>query len=327
MTGYWHDEEASRAAISPDGWFATGDVGYLDDDGYLFLVDRKKDVILRGGYTVYPREVEEALYEHPAVREAVVVGVPDETLGEEVAALVVLREGVDADARRADRVHPRAGRRSTRRRASSSCRAELPHGPTGKVLRREIDRAILRDLLRPPRQEPDLSLRTTPPYRADHVGSLLRPPELLDARAAFADGRLDAAALRAVEDEAILDVDPDAGGRRAAVGDRRRVPARVVAHGLHLPAGRDHQGAGRADRAVLQRGREDRVHAGRDPHRRQARRLAHDLRRRLRVRARRGDDDHAQADDSVAEHGPLPRRPRIDRSRSSTPTSTRSGPT
>ena len=160
-----------------------------------------------------------------------------------------------------------------------------------------------------------MSLRTTPPYRADHVGSLLRPPRA--ARGARrvrrrAPRRRGAARRRGRGDPRR---DPHAGGGRAAVGDRRRVPPRVVAHGLHLPARRDHQGAGRAHRAVLQRGREDRVHAGRDPHRRQARRLAHDLRRRLRVRARRGDDGDAEADDPVAEHGPLPRRPRVDRSR------------
>ena len=146
MTGYWQDEEASRAAITADGWFATGDVGYLDDDGYLYLVDRKKDIILRGGYTVYPREVEEALYEHPAVREAVVVGVPDETLGEEVAALVVLRDGSSAT--------PAELIAFTRERVALYkaprlvvVAEELPHGPTGKVLRREIDREILRSQL------------------------------------------------------------------------------------------------------------------------------------------------------------------------------------
>jgi long-chain acyl-CoA synthetase len=121
-------------------------VGYLDDDGYLFLVDRKKDVILRGGYTVYPREVEEALYEHAAVREAVVVGVPDETLGEEVAAMVVLRDGVEAS--------PAELIAFTRERVALYkaprlvvVASELPHGPTGKVLRRQIDRATLRRLL------------------------------------------------------------------------------------------------------------------------------------------------------------------------------------
>jgi long-chain acyl-CoA synthetase len=146
MGGYWNNVEASRAAITPEGWFATGDVGRLDEDGYLYLVDRKKDIILRAGYTVYPREVEEALYEHPAVREAVVVGVPDETLGEEVAAVVVVRD--------APAVTPEELIAFTRDRVAKYkwprlvvVADELPHGPTGKILRREIDREDLRHRL------------------------------------------------------------------------------------------------------------------------------------------------------------------------------------
>ena len=91
IPGYWNDPEATAAAIDADGWLATGDIGRVDEEGDLFLVDRKKELIIRGGYNVYPREVEEALYSHPGVLEAAVVGVPDETLGEEVAALVVPR--------------------------------------------------------------------------------------------------------------------------------------------------------------------------------------------------------------------------------------------
>jgi long-chain acyl-CoA synthetase len=146
MGGYWNNVEASRAAITPEGWFATGDVGRLDEDGYLYLLDRKKDIILRAGYTVYPREVEEALYEHPAVREAVVVGVPDETLGEEVAAVVVVRD--------APAVTPEELIAFTRDRVAKYkwprlvvVADELPHGPTGKILRREIDREDLRHRL------------------------------------------------------------------------------------------------------------------------------------------------------------------------------------
>ncbi|HEU5363204.1 MAG TPA: AMP-binding protein [Gaiellaceae bacterium] len=118
---------------------ATGDIGRLDEDGHLFLLDRKKDVILRGGYTVYPREVEEALVAHPAVREAVVVGVPHPTLGEEVAALVVAA-GCTPDELTAfvrERVaaykYPRV----------VSIVDDLPRGPSGKILRRAIDRQAL----------------------------------------------------------------------------------------------------------------------------------------------------------------------------------------
>ena len=76
MRGYWHNPAATGEAIREGGWFVTGDMGYLDEDGYLFLVDRKKDVILRGGYSVYPREIEDVLAAHPAILEAVALGVP-----------------------------------------------------------------------------------------------------------------------------------------------------------------------------------------------------------------------------------------------------------
>src|SRR3954471_13232598 len=83
MKGYWNKADATEKAMQ-DGWFLTGDVARVDDDGYFFIVDRKKDMIIRGGYNVYPREIEEVLYEHPAVSEAAVIGVPDESMGEEV---------------------------------------------------------------------------------------------------------------------------------------------------------------------------------------------------------------------------------------------------
>jgi len=92
MKGYWKRPDATAAAIV-DGWFHTGDMATRDDDGFYFIVDRKKDIIIRGGYNVYPREIEEVLYEHPAVLEAAVIGVPHATHGEEVAAAVALRPG------------------------------------------------------------------------------------------------------------------------------------------------------------------------------------------------------------------------------------------
>ena len=92
MKGYWQRPDATEAAIV-DGWFRTGDLGRVDEDGYYFIVDRKKDLIIRGGFNVYPREVEEVLYEHPAVAEAAVVGRPHETLGEEVVAVIALKPG------------------------------------------------------------------------------------------------------------------------------------------------------------------------------------------------------------------------------------------
>ncbi|MBV9381323.1 MAG: long-chain fatty acid--CoA ligase [Streptosporangiaceae bacterium] len=136
MKGYWRKPEATAAAI-PDGWFRTGDLARTDDDGYFFIVDRKKEMIIRGGYNVYPREIEEALYEHPCVAEVAVVGIPHDSLGEEVGAAVALKPGSSAtpDELRAfarDRVaaykYPR----------QVWLVDQLPKGPTGKILRREV---------------------------------------------------------------------------------------------------------------------------------------------------------------------------------------------
>jgi long-chain acyl-CoA synthetase len=144
--GYWRNPEATAAALDADGFLATGDMGYLDEDGYLYLVDRKKDTILRGGYNVYPREVEEALYAHPAVLEAAVVGVPDARLGEEVAALVVPRPGAAADPDEiAAFVRGRVAAYKYPRLVVLA--DELPRGPSGKILKREIDREELRRAL------------------------------------------------------------------------------------------------------------------------------------------------------------------------------------
>jgi long-chain acyl-CoA synthetase len=133
-------------------WLATGDIGRLDEDGHLFLLDRKKDVILRGGYSVYPRQVEEALHQHPSVREAVVVGVPHKRLGEEVVAVVVAAPGCSADALREfarERVAAYAYPRLV------VLADELPRNPSGKILRREIDRDALAASLDRSRGEPE----------------------------------------------------------------------------------------------------------------------------------------------------------------------------
>jgi long-chain acyl-CoA synthetase len=136
MKGYWRRPEATAEAIK-DGWFHTGDMARVDEDGYFFIVDRKKDLIIRGGYNVYPREVEEVLYEHPAVAEAAVVGVPHDELGEEVAAAVALKEGqrVDVDELRAYVKEQVAAYKYPR---TIWLVDELPKGPTGKILKREI---------------------------------------------------------------------------------------------------------------------------------------------------------------------------------------------
>ena len=95
MKGYWRNEKATAEALR-DGWVYTGDLGTLDEDGYLYLIDRKKDMIISGGYNIYAREVEEVLYTHPAVDAAAVIGVPDEEWGESVKAVVVLKPGMKA---------------------------------------------------------------------------------------------------------------------------------------------------------------------------------------------------------------------------------------
>jgi long-chain acyl-CoA synthetase len=136
MKGYWRRDEATAEAI-PDGWFRSGDLARVDEDGYFFIVDRRKDLIIRGGYNVYPREIEEVLYEHPSVAEAAVVGVPDAALGEEVGAAVVLRPG--------QAVTPQELRDFVKGQVAAYkyprqvwLVPSLPKGPTGKVLKRDI---------------------------------------------------------------------------------------------------------------------------------------------------------------------------------------------
>jgi long-chain acyl-CoA synthetase len=137
MKGYWQRPDATADTIR-DGWFHSGDMAKVDEDGYFFIVDRKKDLIIRGGYNVYPREVEEVLYEHPAVLEAAVVGIPHESLGEEVAAAVALKEGeeVSEDDLRNYVKEQVAAYKYPRRVWFVD---ELPKGPTGKILKREIE--------------------------------------------------------------------------------------------------------------------------------------------------------------------------------------------
>jgi long-chain acyl-CoA synthetase len=136
MKGYWRREEATAEAI-PDGWLRSGDLARVDDDGYFFIVDRRKDLIIRGGYNVYPREIEEVLYEHPAVAEAAVVGVPDASLGEEVGAAVVLKPGETVTPQQIqDYVKSQVAAYKYPRRVWLV--PALPKGPTGKVLKREI---------------------------------------------------------------------------------------------------------------------------------------------------------------------------------------------
>ncbi len=137
MKGYWQRPEATAETIV-DGWLYTGDMARVDEDGYFFIVDRKKELIIRGGYNVYPREVEEVLYEHPSVREAAVLGIPHDEYGEEIGAAVSLTDDGQAT--------PDELRDFVRERVAAYKypRAvwivdDLPKGPTGKILKREIE--------------------------------------------------------------------------------------------------------------------------------------------------------------------------------------------
>jgi long-chain acyl-CoA synthetase len=136
MKGYWGNPEATAVAVK-GGWFHTGDLARVDEDGYYYIVDRKKDLIIRGGYNVYPREIEEVLYEHPDVAEAAVIGIPHDELGEEIGAAVTLKPGATAA--------PADLRAFVRDRVAAYkyprhvwIVAGLPKGPTGKILRREV---------------------------------------------------------------------------------------------------------------------------------------------------------------------------------------------
>ena len=136
MKGYWNKPEATAEAIT-DGWFRTGDMAKVDSDGYYYIVDRKKDLIIRGGYNVYPREIEEVLHEHPAVAEVAVIGIPHPELGEEVGAAVALKPGATAtpEELRAFARDKVAAYKYPRRIWLVD---SLPKGPTGKILRREV---------------------------------------------------------------------------------------------------------------------------------------------------------------------------------------------
>ncbi|MBY0563440.1 MAG: fatty acid--CoA ligase [Hyphomonadaceae bacterium] len=138
MRGYWRNDGATQATVDGEGWLRTGDAGYLDDDGYLFIQDRIKDMIISGGENVYPAEVENAIHGHPHVAEVAVIGVPDETWGEAVKAVVVPKPGVSPDA---DDIIAFARSRIAHFKAPKSVDVRdqpLPRSASGKILRREL---------------------------------------------------------------------------------------------------------------------------------------------------------------------------------------------
>ncbi|MEM7091571.1 MAG: AMP-binding protein [Actinomycetota bacterium] len=138
MLGYWNKPEQTADVLTDDGWYSTGDVGYLDDEGYLYLVDRSKDMIVSGGENVYCTEVEDAIYTHPGVLEATVFGIPDEQWGEAVHAVVVPREGVEIDeATVIEHCRTQIGGYKVPKSVSFQS-DELPKSGPGKVLKRDL---------------------------------------------------------------------------------------------------------------------------------------------------------------------------------------------
>jgi long-chain acyl-CoA synthetase len=138
--GYWQDAEATRAAFS-DGWLHTGDVGYLDEDGFLFITDRKKDLIIKGGENISPREIEEILANHPAVAESAVIGIPDPVFGEEICAVVQLKPGAQAGQ---EEMRAHVARFLTKFKIPVRVVFEsaLPRTSTGKVSKRDLRRQL-----------------------------------------------------------------------------------------------------------------------------------------------------------------------------------------
>ncbi|GAC1440855.1 MAG: long-chain fatty acid--CoA ligase [Mycobacteriales bacterium] len=136
MKGYYKNPEATAETMR-GGWFHTGDLGYADDDGFLFIVDRKKDLVIRGGYNVYPREIEEVLYANPSIAEAAVIGKPDDKLGEEVVAVVTLKPGASVTP---EEVIAYCKERLAAYKYPREVRIvdALPMGPTGKILKKEL---------------------------------------------------------------------------------------------------------------------------------------------------------------------------------------------
>jgi len=136
LKGYYRNDEATATAFR-GGWFHSGDLGYRDDDGFFYIVDRKSDMIIRGGENIYPREIDEVLYQHPAVAAAATIGVPDPLYGEEVAAFIVLKDGVPV-------TEEELLNHCTERLADYKCPKsirfvqDIPKGPTGKLLKREL---------------------------------------------------------------------------------------------------------------------------------------------------------------------------------------------
>ena len=140
MKGYWKRPEATAESITEDGWFKSGDAGYLDADGYLYIHDRVKDMIVSGGENVYPAEVENALMKHEAIADVAVIGVPHEKWGETAKAVVVVAEGHEADDDTAQAIIEYSKTQLAKFKCPTSVDwvAALPRNPTGKILKKDL---------------------------------------------------------------------------------------------------------------------------------------------------------------------------------------------
>jgi long-chain acyl-CoA synthetase len=138
FAGYWNKPEESKASFVDDGYFLTGDIGYMDENGYLFLVDRKKDMIISGGFNVYPRAIEEAIYEHPDVEGVIVIGIPDDYRGEAAKAFIKMRAGKAPLTLEAVRefLVTRVGKHEMP--AAVEIRDSLPQTSVGKLSKKEL---------------------------------------------------------------------------------------------------------------------------------------------------------------------------------------------
>jgi long-chain acyl-CoA synthetase len=140
MSGYYKRPEETRAAFTDDGWLRTGDLGYRDDDGYFYINGRAKELIIKGGENIAPREIDEALLRHPGVLDAAAVGVPDTAYGQEIVAFVVPRVGMGQGALDAADLHAHCLRELGRYKTPKAFHfvADLPRGPSGKVQRLKL---------------------------------------------------------------------------------------------------------------------------------------------------------------------------------------------
>jgi long-chain acyl-CoA synthetase len=135
MKGYW---QSAREALTPDGFFPTGDVGYMDEDGYVYIVDRTKDMLLCGGFNVYPRNIEEAIYQHPSVEEVSVIGIPDPYRGETPKAFIKLKAGATPVTLEEMKTFLKDRLGKHEMIGSMETRDELPKTAVGKISKKDL---------------------------------------------------------------------------------------------------------------------------------------------------------------------------------------------